>query len=82
MTFLIVVLMSTLNIGDVPKAYIFIEPDFANFEQCKVFVQTYHNELYKQAIEKYNYKYPPKEIYCADKDSVIKMMKESQGIKI
>lgn len=82
MTFLIVVLMSAVTVNQPQTAYIFVEPTFINFNQCRVFVEQNHKELYGQAIKAYNYKYPPKEIYCADKDAVESMMKESKGTSI
>ena len=75
MTYIILILMHTISFGEPQKIYIVTQPTFVNFEQCKIFVSQYKDGLFEQAIEEYNYQIPPKEIYCAEKDAVINMLK-------
>lgn len=75
MTFLIIVLMYAMNPSTGQQIYIFTQPTFTTFEDCKLFVESYNNFIYDKAIIAYQHRLQPKEIYCVDKEVVPELLK-------
>ena len=50
--------------------YILAKPNFGSYEECFSYVQLKNLDIYKVAIESYNYKLKPESIYCLQREAV------------
>ena len=50
--------------------YVLASPNFGSYEECFSYVQLKNLDIYKVAIESYNYKLKPESIYCLQREAV------------
>ena len=50
--------------------YILATPNFGSYEECFSYVQLKNLDIYKVAVESYNYKLKPESIYCLQREAV------------
>ena len=50
--------------------YILAKPNFGSYEECFSYVQLKNLDIYKVAIESYDYKLKPESIYCLQREAV------------
>ena len=73
------IIVTFLNAGmpsGMNNMYIFSQPSFETQMDCYNYVQVENMQIYGKAAKSYNFKYTPEAIYCLEKKSVEKIMKE------
>ena len=50
--------------------YLFKNPSFETYNDCKDYVSVMHMKIYQKASASYNFKFTPEAIYCITQDGV------------
>ena len=81
--FLIVSFLMTGAAAERPM-YLFKNPSFETYNECKDYVSVMHMKIYEQASASYNFKLRPEAIYCITQDAVKDIFKynHSEGFHI
>ena len=67
--FLIVSFLMTSAAVERPM-YLFKNPNFETYNDCKDYVSVMHMKIYQQAAASYNFRYTPEAIYCITTEQV------------
>ena len=59
--------------------YLFKNPSFETYNDCKDYVSVMHMKIYQQASASYNFKFTPEAIYCTTQDAVKDIFKYNYG---
>ena len=59
--------------------YLFKNPSFETYNECKDYVSVMHMKIYQQASASYNFKLRPEAIYCITQDAVKDIFKYNYG---
>ena len=61
--------------------YVLATPNFGSYEECFSYVQIKNLDIYKVAIESYNYKLKPESIYCLQRQAVEDIFKYNYEVE-
>ena len=59
--------------------YLFKNPSFETYDDCKDYVSVMHMKIYQKASASYNFKFTPEAIYCITQDAVKDIFKYNYG---
>ena len=59
--------------------YLFKNPSFETYNECKDYVSVMHMKIYQKASASYNFKFTPEAIYCITQDAVKDIFKYNYG---
>lgn len=76
--FLIVSFLMTSAAVERPM-YLFKNPSFETYNDCKDYVSVMHMKIYQKASASYNFKFTPEAIYCITQDAVKDIFKYNYG---
>ena len=76
--FLIVSFLMTGAASERPM-YLFKNPSFETYNECKDYVSVMHMKIYQKASASYNFKFTPEAIYCITQDAVKDIFKYNYG---
>ena len=76
--FLIVSFLMTSAAVERPM-YLFKNPNFETYNDCKDYVSVMHMKIYQQASASYNFKFRPEAIYCITEDAVKEIFEYNYG---
>ena len=76
--FLIVSFLMTGAAAERPM-YLFKNPSFETYDDCKDYVSVMHMKIYQKASASYNFKFTPEAIYCITQDAVKDIFKYNYG---
>ncbi len=76
--FLIVSFLMTSAAVERPM-YLFKNPSFETYNECKDYVSVMHMKIYQKASASYNFKFTPEAIYCITQDAVKDIFKYNYG---